>query len=395
MRAGRGDVLKLLFYSPLSLRFGGGFEHWVLEVVTRLARFGVSTEILCTESTVGDRERVSAREIYSKLKQVDVEYSEIPYVRFPLGNSNSPIPSMRGLRKILNTKDYDVLYFPNAYAFQDILVAMLKIGHHKPVISGQHAVLFQGSKPHDWYVETVSRALLRGFDAHHVLNRQDLEILKRWGTTNVYLIPIGVDTTKFRPRTRGENHTEFKVLFVGRLTFQKGIDVLCESIKMINQESNLRKDVHFWIVGSGPLESLVVKIANQYSNVHRLALMSDEDIAGLYRSCDLLVMPSRRETFGIVALEAQASGLPVLAADIPGPRDILIDGITGKLIQPTDPYSLTSAIKEYYFLWNKDYEVFKTCCRRSRESAARRFDWEIIIKQIHEMIGDVCYCLER
>jgi hypothetical protein len=100
--------MRMLVYSPISLRFGGGFERWILEVATRLRKFGVYTQVLCTASTLGDEERISYEEITGVLSRASADYSELPCTRFSLFGSNSPIPRVSGLRRLLNEKNYDL-----------------------------------------------------------------------------------------------------------------------------------------------------------------------------------------------------------------------------------------------------------------------------------------------
>ncbi len=378
--------MKMLVYSPISLRFGGGFERWILEVATRLQKLGISTQILCTASTIGEEERISSKEIDEKLMNASASYSEVPFFQFPLLGSNSPVPRVEGLRRVLSEKDYDILYFPNAYAFQDMLISAVKLTHNRPVISGQHAVLFQESPFHDLYVKAITRHLLRAFDAYHVLNSEDARVFENWNLRKTYLIPIGIDTNRFRPRISEETPSKFKVLFVGRMTHQKGVDVLSQSISIINQDQDLQKNVKFQIVGSGPMSHVIKDLGKRYTNIQYLGRVSDEELPTIYRSSDVLVMPSRSETFGIVAIEAQASGLPVIATNIPGPREIVINNVTGKVIRSYDSITLASTIRDFYHLWSKDREKFEKMRDYSRKNAKRRFDWEIIISQIHDMI---------
>jgi len=380
--------MKLLVYSPLSLRFGGGFERWILEVTSRLKEFKVCTKIICTKSTVGDTERISSETIQRILNEVSVEYFEVPYISFPIGSSNSPIPTIKALKKIIATTDFDILYFANAYAFQDFTISILKYIHKKPVISGQHAVMFQKSHLHNMYINTLGKVLAKTYNAHHVLNTQDKQIFEKWGLKRVYFIPIGVDTQRFSPNKRKKDHAKFKVLFVGRLTFQKGVDILCESIKMIN-ESVFQEKLEFLIVGSGNMEPLVQEVTQQYKNVKYLGQVTDEALTKIYSNSNLLVMPSRRETFGIVALEAQACGLPVITSNIAGPKDIVINNTTGTVIPVGDYLALASQIESYYFLWLRNYEKYKGICIKARQNVLDHYDWSIITKRMYNMLTNV------
>lgn len=387
--------MRMLVYSPISLRFGGGFERWILEVATRLRKFGVYTQVLCTASTLGDEERISYEEIMGVLSRASADYSELPCTRFSLFGSNSPIPRVSGLRRLLNEKDYDLLYFPNAYAFQDLLISALRLTHRRPVISGQHAVLFQDSLFHDVYVSAVTKRLLRVFDAYHVLNSDDMRVFEEWGLSKIYLIPIGIDTNKFKPRKSETASRSFRLLFVGRMTSQKGIDVLCQSVSIVNQDHDLQKNMQFIMAGSGPMSHMIEKLSKQYKNVQYLGRVPDGKLPEIYRSSDVLLMPSRSETFGIVAIEAQASGLPVIATNIPGPREILVDGVTGRLMRSNNPATLALAIRDLYGLWSNDREKFEKMRKDSRINAERRFGWEIIINQIYNMILETHSGLER
>jgi glycosyltransferase involved in cell wall biosynthesis len=358
-------------------------------VAPHLKKFGVSTKIICTASTVGNVERVSSVSIQKSINKDRIEYFEIPFIPLSIGKSNSPIPNIRILQRILNTIDFDTVYFANAYAFQDLFVYMLKILHKKPIISGQHAVLFQESMLHDIYINSLGKSLLKRFEAHHVLNTQDERTFKRWGLKRVYLIPIGVDTQKFKPNELQEKHSKFKVLFVGRLTSQKGIDVLCKSIDALNKNDYFQKNVEYIIVGSGPKGAHIQSFCKQNRNVRYIGRVTEEVLPRIYRNCDLCVMPSRSESFGIVALEAQASGLPVLASDLPSLREIIVNNSTGTLIPTESPTVLASEIKKYYNLWFSEYTQYKQLSRRARESMVRKFGWNIIINDVYNMLTSV------
>lgn len=381
--------MKVMFYSPGSLRYGGGGEHFILELVRHLEKYNVSSLIVSSKLSIGDTERIPIQRIKATLDEVSAKYLEFTSLRLTIASSDSPIPLLSELKKVVQVaRDCDIIYFNNAGAFQDLLVYALKKICKKHVISGHHCPLYSWwGKTHDLYVDTLGKSLLRKFDACHVLNSYDLRILNGLGAKNIHLIPNGVDTEKFKPENFKRRREKFRILFVGRLTSHKGIDILYESVKTINNNKNLQKNMDFIIVGSGPLESFVQKLAEHYKNVTYLGYLG-ETLAKIYRDCDLLIMPSRRETLPLVVLEAQASGLPVIAFDTIGPRDILINGITGTLIQERDSKILTQKIIDYYILWLNNYEKYKQTRLAARENAVKRFDWNIIRKRIYNMLRE-------
>ncbi len=384
--------MKLLVYSPLSLRFGGGFEHWLLEITKRLREFNVHTSLICTTSTGGDCGRFSPACIADAMHSIFENYSELPYIPASSGCFNFTTPNITGLRKLVNSSDYDIMYFANAYFLQDFVIASLKILHKRPVISGHHAVLFQDNFIHDLYIKTVSKKLLKTFSACHVLNSHDLQILRSWNLKQIYQIPIGVDVQKFYPYPNKEKGKRFKVLFVGRLVPQKGLDLLSQSIEMLNKAySPHNEEIEFIIVGVGPLECIVKQLEKKYKNVTYLGGVSDKMLPITYRDCDLFVLPSRRETFGIVVLEAQASGLPVVASNIPGPQDIVIDNATGSFVRQ-NAESLADAIKYYHDMWSNNYETYKKVSSNSRKNALDRFSWEVVAKNMYGLLINTASC---
>lgn len=385
--------MRVLFYSPLSIRFGAGFEHWIIEIAPRLRRAGISSSLLSTASTVGQTEVFSTEEMQNLLNRAYIEYLELPYVSLPLGHS--PIPKLYQLKSIAPMmRDSSVIYFSNAYALQDVFVYSLKRKFHKPVVSGQHATLFSESVLHNNYVKTVGRYLLGKFDAHHVLNRQDKELFSAWKLRNIYSIPLGVDTNKFKPGFRGY-HQKFRVLFIGRLTLQKGVDILCHCLEEMTSNETLCQSMEFRIAGVGPLQRHVMKLAQEHGNVKYFGRVADQTLPELYRSSDLFVMPSRRETFGMTMLEAQATGLPVVASDIPGPDSVVINNTTGTLIRRESSEDLVSAITSYYALWSKDYDKYKRICYNARENVVKRYDLEIVAGHISKMLVDTSEISDR
>lgn len=170
----------------------------------------------------------------------------------------------------------------------------------------------------------VSYAALRRFHsaaAGTMVSSPSLEnILAGHGFRNLMRWSRGVDGTLFRPRPEnalaGLPGPIF--LFVGRVAVEKNIEAF---LKLDLPGSKV-------IVGDGPLQA---RLAAAYPEAHFLGARSGEALAQVYSSSDVFVFPSRTDTFGIVLLEALASGVPVAAFPVTGPLDVIGDSGTGVL----------------------------------------------------------------
>ncbi len=146
-----------------------------------------------------------------------------------------------------------------------------------------------------------------------------IEELRQRGFSNLRSWSRGVDTRLFSPSKRDRLFPESPVfLYVGRVAVEKNLPAFLSldlpGIKVV--------------VGSGPdLE----RLRKAHREVRFLGARTGEDLARIYASADVFVFPSKTDTFGMVILEALASGLPVAAYPVTGPKDILLPGETGVL----------------------------------------------------------------
>jgi glycosyltransferase involved in cell wall biosynthesis/predicted metal-dependent phosphoesterase TrpH len=152
----------------------------------------------------------------------------------------------------------------------------------------------------------------------------------------------GVDTGRFDPSLRepAARHGEVTVLYAGRLTREKGADLLAESfLRAHARDPRLR----LVLAGGGPEEGALRERLGDRATF--LGWLSGLALARAYASADLFLFASSTDTFGQVILEAQASGLPVVAVAEGGPRTLIDDGRTG-LLRPADPNALADALCE-------------------------------------------------
>jgi glycosyltransferase involved in cell wall biosynthesis len=150
----------------------------------------------------------------------------------------------------------------------------------------------------------------------------------------------GVDLERFDPalRTPGLLEGEINVLYVGRLTAEKGVDLLADAFLAARWRD---PRLHLVLAGGGPEESLLRARLGDAATF--LGWQHGSDLARVYASADAFLFASRTDTFGQVVLEAQASGLPVVAVGEGGPASLIVDGETG-LLCAADAEALADAV---------------------------------------------------
>jgi glycosyltransferase involved in cell wall biosynthesis len=170
------------------------------------------------------------------------------------------------------------------------------------------------------------------------------------GATDVRMIPCGVDV----PDAVGDPDDPPHVLFVGRLSAEKGIlDFLAATEGMERV-----------VVGDGPLRDRVPDARG---------FVPPRELGSYYERAAVVVCPSHREGYGVVAREAMAYGRPVVASAVGGLVDATVDGVTGILVPPRDPSALRAALERLL----ADTELRDRLGRAAREAARERFSWDI------------------
>jgi glycosyltransferase involved in cell wall biosynthesis/predicted metal-dependent phosphoesterase TrpH len=152
----------------------------------------------------------------------------------------------------------------------------------------------------------------------------------------------GVDVGRFDPARRdpGLLDGEVKVLYAGRLTKEKGADLLAEAfLEARSRDPRL----HLSLAGGGPEEEMLRERLGGHATF--LGWLEGDDLVNAYASADIFLFASRTDTYGQVILEAQASGLPVVAVAEGGPLSLVDDGRTG-LLRPPQAGSLAGAVCE-------------------------------------------------
>ncbi|MCW2995479.1 MAG: glycosyltransferase, partial [Conexibacter sp.] len=298
---------------------GVGAMHGVTHTLQELRHRGVpgfEVEVVSTDA-IADRRLGAVAEV------------EIPfYAGLKVG-----VPSLPAIVEALAEGRYDLVHLttPGPAGVAALLIARVM---DLPVLGSYHTELaaYAGLRSADPMLEAVAQGAMSMFysQCSVVLSPSEASdaVLEDLGIPGerVGRWDRGVDLARFSParRVAGLHGDTINVLYAGRLTREKGADLLADAFLEAHAQD---PRLHLVLAGGGPEEALLRDRLGAHATF--LGWLEGDALADAYASADLFLFASRTDTFGQVLLEAQASGLPVVAVAEGGPCSIVADGVTG------------------------------------------------------------------
>lgn len=232
--------------------------------------------------------------------------------------------------------------------------------------------------------ETVDRRAWRSY--RHVLANSEETVARIRAARLVPSGPVevlhpGVDLTRFPP---GPGGRERFLLVAGRIMWQKDVELALETLEALQ-----RKGIRVPLVVAGAVDE---KSRPYLADLRRRAQgldvtfepdPTDARLSELYRHCSLLLFTARNEDFGIVPLEAMASGAPVLAVDSGGPRETVQHGVTGWL-EPRDPERFADRVLEVL-----EAPDGVAAMRQAAVARAQAFSWDAFVARLDDVMEEV------
>jgi D-inositol-3-phosphate glycosyltransferase len=213
----------------------------------------------------------------------------------------------------------------------------------------------------------------------------------------VFIVPPGVDLATFQPMDRADARREIGygserlLLFVGRLERLKGVEVAIRALALLRDRRH--DDVRLLILGEDSHEGdesekdrlkAIASEAGVRDRVDFVGSVAHHELPYFYAAADACVMPSYSESFGLVALEAQACGCPVVASGVSGLRSVVRDEVSGYLIDEHDPAAYAERIGRLL----ADRELAQQMGRRG-SLLAQRFSWKRTADRLEELFDSV------
>lgn len=289
----------------------------------------------------------------SNIPFVDKKYN-IPFERSPYKIAN--FKAYKNLKKIINDNHYNLIHChtPVGGVVTRLAAKKARKKGTKVIYTAHGFHFFKGSSKKNWLLYfPIEFILARYADVIITINKEDFErARKMFKATKVEYIPgIGLDTDKIKKvivdkqakrKEIGVPADSFIILSIGELNYNKNHETIIKALSKIDNSN-----VHYVICGKGPLENYLKHLSQKLGLEKQVHLLGyRHDIAEICKIADIFAFPSKREGLGLAALEAMASGLPIVTSNIHGILDYSIDGKTGYTCKPTDVDGFAKAINK-------------------------------------------------
>jgi sugar transferase (PEP-CTERM/EpsH1 system associated) len=376
-----GNHIPLVVHVIYSLGTGG-LENGLVNVINRTPQDRYQHAIICL---------TTAEEFAQRITVPGVRVLEL------YKKEGHDWGMYRRLLKILRELRPDIIHTRNLAALDVQVLGLLLPGVRR--VHGEHGRDIYDLEGKNWKYRQL-RKFMRLFVDRYIAVSRDLEVwlLQSIGVRRqrVHQIYNGVDSEKFRPR-KGERPQVFPTAMstdassvvigsVGRLVEVKDQQLILRAVSlMLEQAPEWRRRLRIALVGDGPLRVALERQIDQLGLTGLVWLAGNrDDIPTLLQAMDLFVLPSLGEGISNTILEAMAAGLPVIATDVGGNRELVKEGVNGRLFPVGDAMALCAILNQ---LVENDVERH-TMGRESVQFVRQRFDWnQTVAEYLHVYDG--------
>ena len=381
--------------APLGGRESGGMNVYVREVARELAAAGVAVDVF-TRRTDPVAPELQPLGSGARLVQIDagpparIEKEELrPYTG----------AFADGVEAFARREDarYDVVhshYWLSAEA-GDELAARLRVPH----VAMFHTLADAKQRAHAAEEPAArvdaERRLVHAVDCVVAASEHERDLLRSWyrvPAQRVAVIPLGVDLECFRPRDRTEARRVLglsedvrTLLAVGRIEPLKGFDLAIRALAAMREHERTQLLIAGGDERAAPELARLRAVAEEsgvLDAVRFVGAVPHERLHTYYNAADVVVMPSLYESFGLVAVEAMASGVPVVASRVGGLSATVEDGETGYLVRWRDPREFAARLDALLA-----DDALRARLGRNAAHAMRAYAWEAVASDLLDLYG--------
>jgi glycosyltransferase involved in cell wall biosynthesis len=310
-----------------------------------------------------------------------------------------PIPNITSFKPFLEEVKSSTIIHAHGHPYlSSLIAAQLAKKYDKPFVLTQHNTFIQYDGM--WkYIEEVNdlfvgKKNLQIADKIIAISNATRDYVLSLGAnpSKIEVIYNGVDVERFKPaptmraevrKKLGIPNDAIVVATVRRIVYKNGVDTLLECAR-IALSKNPR--LIFLVMGKGPDFSEMQDRVRQFGmekNFLLVGFVSDEHLPSYYNAADFFVLPSKSgEGLPLVALEAMACGLPIIATDVGGIGEVLIGGY-GKLVAPRNPSEMSEAVLEFSQI------KLKELSEKVRQKMVHQFSWDVNVEKLEKVYQEI------
>lgn len=365
----------------------GGFVEFLFDDIKILRSMGYEVEYAAND-------KISNWDVYkNKLIDMNVPIHNVDFAsKNPLSKDN--LLAYKQIKKILKEGNYDLIH-----CHTPITGLLTKLAARKyrksgtKVIYTTHGFTFnKNASKKNWLIfYTIEKFSSKMCDAIITINNEDYEEVKKMWCKQVYYIHgMGVDIAKYADVNINKNEYKEKngiptdkimILSVGELSDRKNHKIIIDAISKLEN----KEDYVFVICGkgiNGGTETYLKERAKEL-NVNLILMGFRTDIPEIIHCSDIGALPSIREGLGLAGIQSLSAGVPIIATDVQGIKDYIIDGQTGFLCKYNDSEAFAKAIKKL-----SDENTRKSMKENCKEMA-KKFSMEISSKERKEIYNKI------
>jgi len=357
--------MKILFVSDVYYPHIGGVSEHIYHLANEFEKMGHKAAVL-TANIKGDL-KPDEKRVIRMGKSIVV----------PMNQSNARITGwvdLSELSRIVNR--YDVVHIHGTIA-PTLPFFSLKVSEKTNIFTFHPT--FESSNLFKIFKNYLKHYFGK-IDGKIAVSKTARDSIKKYFPSDYRIIPNGIDRNRFKPFKEIKN--PYEILFVGRIEPRKGLQFLIDALPEIKRKYPRAK----LTVAGGGYKNMKINIPLEVrDSVKFLGFVAPSDLPSIFNGASVFVSPAiSGESFGIVLLEAMATGTSVIASSIPGYRCVIEDGKNGLLVSPKSSKDIASKVIELM----KNKQLRERLIEGGLKSAAR-YSWDVVAKDILDFYYEV------
>lgn len=334
---------------------------------------GYKIHVACNLSEIDPMSEEKRKKLIRFFEKNNIVYYHIDFPR-GIGSIYKNFEVYKQLKKIFKNNEYQFIHTHSPLA--SIFSRIFALFHSIPIIYTAHGFQFFKNGPKkDWLIFFPIEYIFSIFtDLVITINNEDYQLAKKMKFKKVEYVPgVGIDYKKIQEsklisrisrKDLGLSKEDVVLLSVGELSNRKNHEVVIQAIE------KLPNNIKYLICGTGELNEYLQELVTKKNLDNRVTLLGYRtDVYDIMNISDIFVFPSKREGLGLAAIEAMASGLPLITSNINGINDYSQQGYTGYLCNPTDIDQFTEYIKVL-----SENENFRYDFSRNNVQLSKKYD---------------------